>query len=138
MLDGNTAVALSEAGIATHAVLGGSAPVDPADSVWLGEVAHGTNLFGQALADGEAAAGVAESPEGGLQPLRRATIPSGGFGDLSELLRRFLGDDPPPSVAALGVPGPVGASPGAVPPVMEMRRVLMERLSGVAVGGWVA
>jgi glucokinase len=50
---------------------------------------------------------MALSPEGGLQPLRRATIPSGGFGDLSELLRRFLGDDPPPSVAALGVPGPV-------------------------------
>ena len=50
VLDGNTAVALSEAGIATHAVLGGGAPVAPADGVWLGEVAHGTNLFGQALA----------------------------------------------------------------------------------------
>ncbi|MDH3758786.1 MAG: hypothetical protein OEV10_09670, partial [Gammaproteobacteria bacterium] len=45
VLDGNTAVALSEAGIATHAVLGGGAPVAPADGVWLGEVAHGTNLF---------------------------------------------------------------------------------------------
>ena len=41
VLDGNTAVALSEAGIATHAVLGGSAPASPSDAVWLGEVAHG-------------------------------------------------------------------------------------------------
>ena len=48
VLDGNTAVALSEAGIATHAVLGGGEPVTAADDVWLGEVAHGTNLFGQA------------------------------------------------------------------------------------------
>jgi pyruvate-ferredoxin/flavodoxin oxidoreductase len=59
VLDGNTAVALSEAGIATHAVLGGGAPVAPADGVWLGEVAHGTNLFGQALA-----AQSAEGPRG--------------------------------------------------------------------------
>ena len=34
VLDGNTAVALSEAGIATHAVLGGAAPVDQADGAW--------------------------------------------------------------------------------------------------------
>ena len=59
VLDGNTAVALSEAGIATHAVLGGTAPVNPADSIWLGEVAHGTNLFGQALAEQSA-----EGPRG--------------------------------------------------------------------------
>ena len=59
VLDGNTAVTLSEAGIATHAVLGGSAPMDAADAVWLGEVAHGTNLFGQALA-----AQTAEGPRG--------------------------------------------------------------------------
>ena len=50
VLDGNTAVALSEADIATHAVLGGGEPVSASDDVWLGEVAHGTNLFGQALA----------------------------------------------------------------------------------------
>jgi pyruvate-ferredoxin/flavodoxin oxidoreductase len=59
VLDGNTAVALSEAGIATHAVLGGGAPASPADAVWLGEVAHGSNLFGQALA-----AQTAEGPRG--------------------------------------------------------------------------
>ena len=59
VLDGNTAVALSEAGIATHAVLGGGEPVNAVDDVWLGEVAHGTNLFGQALA-----AQTAEGPRG--------------------------------------------------------------------------
>jgi pyruvate-ferredoxin/flavodoxin oxidoreductase len=59
VLDGNTAVTLSEAGIATHAVLGGTAPMQSADAVWLGEVAHGTNLFGQALA-----AQTAEGPRG--------------------------------------------------------------------------
>jgi pyruvate-ferredoxin/flavodoxin oxidoreductase len=59
VLDGNTAVALSEAGIATHAVLGGTAPAGKADSVWLDEVEHGTNLFGDALA-----AQMAEGPRG--------------------------------------------------------------------------
>jgi len=50
VLDGNSAVVLSEAGIATHAVLGGSFPSVDADAVWLGEVEHGaTNLFGEAL-----------------------------------------------------------------------------------------
>ena len=50
MLDGNSAVVLSEAGIATHAVLGGSSPCAQADAVWLGELEHGgTNLFGEAL-----------------------------------------------------------------------------------------
>lgn len=59
VLDGNSAVTLSEAGIATHAVLGGTAPVEACDDVWLGEVAHGTNLFGQPLA-----AQAAEGPRG--------------------------------------------------------------------------
>jgi pyruvate-ferredoxin/flavodoxin oxidoreductase len=59
VLDGNSAVALSEAGIASHAVLGGSMPSAAADSVWLGEVEHGTNLFGEALA-----AQTAEGPRG--------------------------------------------------------------------------
>jgi pyruvate-ferredoxin/flavodoxin oxidoreductase len=59
VLDGNTAVTLSEAGIATHAVLGGTAPMNACDGVWRGEVAHGTNLFGQALA-----AQTAEGPRG--------------------------------------------------------------------------
>jgi pyruvate-ferredoxin/flavodoxin oxidoreductase len=50
VLDGNSAVALSEAGIASHAVLGGSSPSAEADAVWLGELQHGgTNLFGEAL-----------------------------------------------------------------------------------------
>ena len=50
VLDGNSAVALSEAGIATHAALGGSLPCAEADAVWLGELEHGaTNLFGEAL-----------------------------------------------------------------------------------------
>ncbi|MDH3982795.1 MAG: 4Fe-4S binding protein [Gammaproteobacteria bacterium] len=51
VLDGNTAVALSEAGIASHAVLGGSLPSADADSIWLTELQRGgTNLFGEALA----------------------------------------------------------------------------------------
>jgi len=50
VLDGNSAVVLSEAGISTHAVLGGSLPCAEADAVWLGELEHGgTNLFGEAL-----------------------------------------------------------------------------------------
>ena len=59
VLDGNSAVALSEAGIATHAVLGGRSPAGQADAVWLGEVEHGNNLFGQALA-----AQTADGPRG--------------------------------------------------------------------------
>ena len=75
VLDGNTAVALSEAGIATHAVLGGAAPVDPADGVWLGEVAHGTNLFGQALAaqSAEGPRGIVAAATGLALAGRRAT-----------------------------------------------------------------
>jgi len=60
VLDGNTAVALSEAGIASHAVLGGSLPMADADAIWLGELAHGgTNIFGEALS-----AQTAEGPRG--------------------------------------------------------------------------
>jgi len=60
VLDGNSAVALSEAGIATHAVLGGSSPCADADAIWLGELDHGgTNLFGEALS-----AQAAEGPRG--------------------------------------------------------------------------
>ncbi|MEJ2482003.1 MAG: glucokinase [Gemmatimonadota bacterium] len=50
---------------------------------------------------------LAVSSEGGLRPVRRSTVASGEFGDLSALLNEFLDDDPPPAVAALGVPGPV-------------------------------
>jgi len=50
VLDGNSAVALSEASISSHAVLGGSFPSAQADAVWLAELEHdGTNLFGEAL-----------------------------------------------------------------------------------------
>ena len=60
VLDGDNAVALSEAGIATHAVLGGSSPCAEADAIWLGELEHGgTNLFGEALS-----AQTAEGPRG--------------------------------------------------------------------------
>jgi pyruvate-ferredoxin/flavodoxin oxidoreductase len=51
VLDGNSAVALSEAAIASHAVLGGSLPSSDSDSVWLAELERGgTNIFGEALA----------------------------------------------------------------------------------------
>jgi len=62
VLDGNSAVAISEAGIASHAVLGGSMPSKDADTVWLSELAHeGSNLFGEALA--------AQTAEGGARLL---------------------------------------------------------------------
>ena len=60
VLDGNTAVALAEASIASHAVLGGGSPAATADLAWLAELARGgTNLFGEALA-----ADAAEGPRG--------------------------------------------------------------------------
>ena len=60
VLDGNTAVALSEASIASHAVLGGTSPVSQADSVWRREVERGgTNLFGETLS-----ADAADGPRG--------------------------------------------------------------------------
>lgn len=60
VLDGNTAVALAEASIASHAVLGGGSPSTSADLAWLGELARGgTNLFGQTLT-----ADTAEGPRG--------------------------------------------------------------------------
>jgi pyruvate-ferredoxin/flavodoxin oxidoreductase len=50
VLDGNSAVALSEAAIATHAVLGGAAPTTEAGDVWLGQLENtATNLFGEPL-----------------------------------------------------------------------------------------
>ena len=60
VLDGNSAVALAEAGIASHAVLGGSPPAAEADSVWRAELHNGTsNVFGEALS-----ADTAEGPRG--------------------------------------------------------------------------
>jgi len=76
VLDGNSAVALSEAGIAGHAVLGGSFPSADADSVWLGELEHGnTNLFGEALAaqSAEGPRGIVAAATGLALAGRRAT-----------------------------------------------------------------
>ena len=60
VLDGNSAVALAEASISGHAVLGGSFPSNNADPVWLDEVALGSrNLFDEAVS-----AQTAEGPRG--------------------------------------------------------------------------
>jgi len=76
VLDGNSAVALTEAGIAGHAVLGGSIPSADADSVWLSELAHGnTNLFGEALSaqSAEGPRGIVAAATGLALAGRRAT-----------------------------------------------------------------
>jgi len=76
VLDGNSAVALSEGGIATHAVLGGSFPCADADSVWLGELQHGgTNLYGEALSvqTAEGPRGIVAAATGLALAGRRAT-----------------------------------------------------------------
>jgi pyruvate-ferredoxin/flavodoxin oxidoreductase len=60
VLDGNTAIALAEAAISSHAVLGGSSPSTTADTAWMEELARGgSNLFGEALS-----ADAAEGPRG--------------------------------------------------------------------------
>jgi len=62
VLDGNSAVALSEASIAGYAVLGGTFPASDAEQVWRGEIENGnTNLYGEQLA-----AQAAEGPRGML------------------------------------------------------------------------
>jgi pyruvate-ferredoxin/flavodoxin oxidoreductase len=76
ILDGNSAIALTEAGIAGHAVLGGSFPSADADSVWLGELEHGnTNLFGEALSaqSAEGPRGIVAAATGLALAGRRAT-----------------------------------------------------------------
>jgi len=76
VLDGNSAVALSEAGIASHAVLGSSQPSGDADNVWLGELERGgTNLFGEALASQttEGPRGIVAAATGLALAGRRAT-----------------------------------------------------------------
>jgi pyruvate-ferredoxin/flavodoxin oxidoreductase len=76
VLDGNSAVALSEAGIAGHAVLGGSFPSADADSVWLGQLEHGnTNLFGETLSaqSAEGPRGIVAAATGLALAGRRAT-----------------------------------------------------------------
>jgi len=74
VLDGNSAVALSEAGIASHAVLGGSSPAAAADAVWLAEHGH-TNLYGEALAaqSAEGPRGIVAATTGLALAGRRAT-----------------------------------------------------------------
>ncbi|MEE8343839.1 MAG: 4Fe-4S binding protein [Woeseiaceae bacterium] len=60
VLDGNTAVALTEAGIASHVVLGGSFPSADAESALLAEIRHGnSNFWGEPLS-----AQTAEGPRG--------------------------------------------------------------------------
>ena len=74
VLDGNTAVALAEAGIASHAVLGGSTPAAPADEVWLAERGN-TNLYGEALSaqSAEGPRGIVAAATGLALAGRRAT-----------------------------------------------------------------
>ena len=46
VLDGNTAIALAEAAISSHAVLGGSSPSTTADTAWMDELVRGgSNLL---------------------------------------------------------------------------------------------
>lgn len=60
VLDGNGAVALAEASISSHAVLGGSFPGGNADPIWLTELARGgCTVFGEAVS-----AQAAEGPRG--------------------------------------------------------------------------
>lgn len=76
VLDGNSAVALSEASIAGHAVLGGTFPSSDAESVWRGEIDHGnTNLYGEPLAaqSAEGPRGVVAAATGLALAGRRAT-----------------------------------------------------------------
>ncbi|MBT8088081.1 MAG: 4Fe-4S binding protein [Gammaproteobacteria bacterium] len=76
VLDGNSAVALSEATISGHAVLGGSFPCADAESVWLGEIEHGnTNVFGEALSSqsAEGPRGIVAAATGLALSGRRAT-----------------------------------------------------------------
>jgi pyruvate-ferredoxin/flavodoxin oxidoreductase len=118
VLDGNTAVALSEAGIATHAVLGGGSPATPADSVWLGEVEHGTNLFGQALAaqTTEGPRGIIAAATGLALAGRRATAFLSGtdIGAAQDLLISAAGKHAP-LVLHVGTRTPAGhgSAPGS-------------------------
>jgi pyruvate-ferredoxin/flavodoxin oxidoreductase len=76
VLDGNSAVALSEASIAGHVVLGGTFPSSDADLVWRGEIDHGnTNLYGEPLAaqSAEGPRGIVAAATGLALAGRRAT-----------------------------------------------------------------
>ena len=76
VLDGNSAVALAEASISGHAVLGGTFPSTDAEMVWRGEIDHGnTNLYGEALAaqSAEGPRGIVAAATGLALAGRRAT-----------------------------------------------------------------
>ncbi len=76
VLDGNTAVALSEAAISGHAVLGGAYPAADADAIWRAEIERGSgNLFGEALAAQSATGprGIVAAATGLAMAGRRAT-----------------------------------------------------------------
>jgi len=75
-LDGNNAIALAEASIAQHAVLGGSFPAGDADSNWLSELEGGAaNLYGAMLAaqSAEGPRGIVAAATGLTLSGRRAT-----------------------------------------------------------------
>ena len=75
-LDGNNAIALAEAGIAQHAVLGGSFPAGDADSNWLSELEGGAaNLYGAMLSaqSAEGPRGIVAAATGLALTGRRAT-----------------------------------------------------------------
>jgi len=75
-LDGNNAIALAEAGIAQHAVLGGSFPAGDADANWLSELEGGaTNLYGAMLSaqSAEGPRGIVAAATGLALAGRRAT-----------------------------------------------------------------
>ena len=100
VLDGNSAVALSEAAIATHAVLGGSAPATEAAAVWLRQVEHGaTNLYSEPLsaqtADGPR--GVVAAATGLALAGRRATafLSGSDIGAAQDLLMSAAGKHVP-------------------------------------------
>ncbi len=76
VLDGNSAVALAEASISGHAVLGGTFPSSDAEVVWRGEIDHGnTNLYGEPLAaqSAEGPRGIVAAATGLALAGRRAT-----------------------------------------------------------------
>ena len=100
VLDGNSAVALSEAAIATHAVFGGSRPATSAEEVWHAQFAHGSpNLFGEPLSaqTAEGPRGVVAAATGLALAGRRATAFLSGtdLGAVQDLLMSAAGKHVP-------------------------------------------
>ena len=118
VLDGNSAVAFSEAAIATHAVLGGAAPTAEADSVWLGQLENtATNLFGEPLSaqTAEGPRGIVAAATGLALAGRRATafLSGSDIGAVQDLLTSAAGKHVP---LVLHVGSRAAASHGLVPP----------------------